>query len=275
MACLIVLGCQTPPVTDGPPSLDVSAFLEQQKERAALLRTLKSGGTIELREQAEDGGSSFQDCALELWRDGDRFALRLRKLGERFLWVGSDSEQWWLFELAADPVRLVVLPDGIDGSRTIPADLMVFGPDQLLHLAGLEPIAFDPATCTTSFDEALQLARVECPAPAATPDWSRLAWLIDIETKLPRCIMVLDDAGAVRLESWLSGYEPIRARDQPLGNWPAFPRKVHVKDASGDLDVHLFFNRPIASNAGFREALFDLARLMKTFKPGVVEYVQP
>ena len=84
LALLLVLGvvapgCRTLDET-GAGSLDLERFLDRQAGRASLLRVLESSGTIEIRQKLDDE-TSFDDCALELWRDGDRFALRLRKLG--------------------------------------------------------------------------------------------------------------------------------------------------------------------------------------------------
>ena len=59
----------------------------------------------------------------------------------------------------------------------------------------------------------------------------------------------------------------------PLGAWPQFPRKVYLTLAHDGADVRLFFNRPTARGTGIRPRLFDLEQLMKTFRPGEVEYV--
>lgn len=263
-------GCQAPQETSSKEDIDLTDFAEQQGARAGLLRLLESGGTIEIRTEDEDG-SNFEDCALELWRDGERFALRLRKLGERFLWVGSNGQQWWVFELAADPVRLVVLPSGGDGQQALGSELLLFGPDQLLQLAGLQPVALETARPRWS-DDGRQI-RVEFPSTDGGT-WARLVWYLDPDTLLPQRIEAIDAEGAVLLESTLSNYKPIRARDQPLGNWPQFPGKLRVRTPDDSIDVRLFFNRTGATGSKLRDALFDLDQLMKTFKPGMIEYVK-
>ena len=263
-------GCQAPQGADQGAEIDLAAFAQQQAARAGLLRLLESGGTIEIRTE-DASGSDFQDCALELWRDGDRFALRLRKLGERFLWVGSDGAQWWVFELAADPVRLVVLPSGADGRQALGSEVLLFGPDQLLQLAGLQPV--DIADAGSRWTDDRSEIRVDVPAPADGA-WARLAWYLEPDTLLPTRIEALDADGSLLLESALSNYEPIRARDQPVGNWPQFPRKIRVRTPDEAIDVRLFFNRPGATGSKLRDALFDLDQLMKTFKPGLIEYVK-
>ena len=269
-AVLIGSGCQAPRAAVSEQDIDLADFVQQQTSRAGLLRLLESGGTIEIRTKDEDG-SDFQDCALELWRDGERFALRLRKLGERFLWVGSNGVDWWVFELTADPVRLVVLPSGGDGQQALGSELLLFGPDQLLQLAGLQPVALETAVARWSDDDSQ--IRVEFPTTDGG-SWSRMVWYLDPETRLPERIEALDAEGTVVLESALDNYEPIRARDQPVGNWPQFPRKLRVRTPDGAIDVRLFFNRPGATGSKLRDALFDLDLLMKTFKPGIIEYVK-
>ncbi len=271
LTMLSVAGCQLPQQETPPISFDLEGFAVRQDARASLLRLLESGGTIEIRQRDETGGEQFEDCALELWRDGDRFALRLRKLGERFLWVGSDGDQWWVFELTADPVRLVILPSGASGQRALGTEVLLFGPDQLLLLAGLQPISLEDAEVAWSEDG--KVLRIETVAPEGG-GWARIAWSIDPGTLLPVRMEAIDADGALVLESTLSGYEPIRARDQPVGNWPQFPRKLRVETPDGAIDVRLYFNRPGATGSKLREALFDLDQLMKTFKPGLIEYVK-
>ena len=266
---VVAPGCRTVDET-GAGSFELDRFLDRQADRASLLRVLESSGTIEIRRKQE-GETSFDDCALELWRDGDRFALRLRKLGERFLWVGSDGAQWWLFELAADPVRLVILPPGQVGRQAIAPDLLLFGPDQLLNLAGLEPILADPADIEPTIVDGK--GRIAFPASHPDDSWSTVVWWIDLETLLPERIEILDGEGRLTLESVPGGYEPIRARDQPVGNWPDFPRRLRVRDAEGSTDVKIFFNQPGATGARNRDRLFDIEALMKSFKPGTIEYV--
>ena len=76
------------------------------------------------------------------------------------------------------------------------------------------------------------------------------------------------------LEFRLSGYEPIAARDTPLGGWPDFPRKVRVQGHLGETDLRIFFNRPSARGTRVKPALFDLDRLMQTFRPVEVKYLE-
>ena len=276
---LLLLLCGLAPLTPGcrtledagKPDLVLERFLDRQERRAALLRVLESSGTIEIR-QDRDGERSFDDCALELWRDGDRFALRLRKLGERFLWVGSDGDQWWLFELAADPVKLSVLDSGSTPERTLAPDLLLFGPDQLLMLAGIQSIDADPASIKLEDEAGRTLITVPCPGTAG--DWTAMTWLVDPVTLLPSRIQILGRDGNLLLEALLGGYEPIRARDQPVGNWPDFPRKLQVRDADGTIDLRFYFNQPGATGDRNRDRLFDLEALMKSFRPGSVEYVR-
>lgn len=268
---LTVPGCRVAPRSGPATTLDLETFAARQATRASLLRLLESGGTIEIRRKDEDGETSFDDCAMELWRDGDRFALRLRKLGERFLWVGADGTRSWVFELFADPVRLVILPPETGGEQALGSELLLFGPEQLLLLAGLEPL--DPAGARPLPPDDSGRWRVAAPGPVGT-GWSEVVWSIDPDTLLPARITALGEAGAPLLSATLRDYEPIRARDQPVGAWPQFPGKVRVETSDGRIDVRLFFNRPGATGSRLRDALFDLDALMRTFKPGLVEYVR-
>jgi hypothetical protein len=251
-----------------PPS--IQTLDERQLVRTRKMSELQSGGTLELRTRDENG-TTFEECALELWRDDASFALRLRKLGERFLWVGSDGQAWWIFELMADPVRLVVLPPGETGGFSVGPGKGLLNPDRLLHLAGLLPydrIEED----TLGFDDQGRVRFITVSDSESA--WRRTRWHLDPKTLLPAQIVALnDDDGEVLATARLSAYEPIAGRDLPLGAWPQFPRKVYLTLADDGADVRLFFNRPSARGTGIRPRLFDLEQLMKTFRPGEVEYV--
>ena len=198
-------------------------------------------------------------------------AFELRKLGERFLWVGSDGQAWWIFELMADPVRLVVLPPGETGGFSVGPGKGLLNPDRLLHLAGLLP--YDRIDeDTLGFDDQGRVRFIT--VSDAESGWRRTRWHLDSKTLLPAEIVALnDDDGEVLATARLSAYEPIAGRDMPLGAWPQFPRKVYLTLADDGADVRLFFNRPSARGTGIRPRLFDLEQLMKTFRPGEVEYV--
>lgn len=251
-----------------PPS--IQTLNERQLVRTRKMSELQSGGTLELRTRDENG-TTFEECALELWRDDASFALRLRKLGERFLWVGSDGQAWWIFELMADPVRLVVLPPGETGGFSVGPGKGLLNPNRLLHLAGLLP--YDRIDeDTLGFDDQGRVRFITV-SDSESP-WRRTRWHLDPKTLLPAEIVALnDDDGEVLATARLSAYEPIAGRDIPLGAWPQFPRKVYLTLADDGADVRLFFNRPSARGTGIRPRLFDLEQLMKTFRPGEVEYV--
>ena len=251
-----------------PPS--IQTLNERQLVRTRKMSELQSGGTLELRTRDENG-TTFEECALELWRDDASFALRLRKLGERFLWVGSDGQAWWIFELMADPVRLVVLPPGETGGFSVGPGKGLLNPDRLLHLAGLLPYdRIDEGTL--GFDDQGRVRFITVSDSEGA--WRRTRWHLDPKTLLPVEIVALkDDDGEVLATARLSAYEPIAGRDLPLGAWPQFPRKVYLTLADDGADVRLFFNRPSARGTGIRPRLFDLEQLMKTFRPGEVEYV--
>lgn len=274
LGCLLVTssaGCQAPGASiqqeKVPPSME--RLTECQDVRARALSVLQSGGTLELRTRTEDG-STFESCALELWRSDSKFALRLRKLGERFLWVGSNGEAWWIFELMSEPVRLVVLPSGELGGFSLGPGQGLLNPDRLLHFAGFLPYGqIDEMTLGFDDDGRIRFITTE----ASKGEWRRTRWHLDPKSLLPVEVIALDEQGEVLASARLSGYEPIAARDLPLGAWPQFPRKIFLSLPDENADVRLFFNRPSARGDSIKPKLFDLEQLMKTFRPGKVEYV--
>ena len=263
-------GCQAPPEITPVAAEDYRRFCSVQNQRAAIVQVLESSGTIELRQSSEDG-SSFDSCSLDLWRSDQDFALRLNKFGERFLWIGSDGTDWWVFELAAEPSRLVVLPIDVQGAVTLGAQESLLGPRRLLQMSGL--LALDPEAPPEgieSTEDGLFAFELSSQVPG---EWARMRWEVDPKRMLPRRITALDPEGAVLLTATLDGYEPIPARDLPIGAWPQFARKVLMKDGSGETDVRLYFNKPNARGKRIKPGLFDLQRLITTFKPSKVEYI--
>ena len=270
LGCVQLWGCQAPPEIAPVVAEDYLRICSVQNQRASIFRILESSGTIELRQSDEDG-SSFDSCSLDLWRNDDDFALRLKKFGERFLWIGSDGADWWVFELAADPSRLLVLPIDVQGAVSLGTQESLLGPRKLLQMSGLLPL--DPEATLEkleSTDDGWIAFEITSQIPG---EWARMRWEVDPKRLLPRRISALDPDGAVQLVATLDAYEPIPARDLPIGAWPQFARKVFIQDSSGATDVRLFFNKPNSRGKRIKPSLFDLQRLINTFKPSKVEYI--
>lgn len=266
----LLAGCETPQSRPEFSPIEFEAIEALQNRRASAFQVLESTGTIELR-RTEEGSTSFDSCALNLWRDQANFALRLRKFGERFLWVGSNGTDWWVFELASEPTRLVVLPLGEEGGLNLGTEESLLGPRKLLQLSGLLPI--DPeARC-----EQLHLTEEGLIsfvlATEVKGGWNRMRWEVDRKRLLPSQIEALDEQGDVLFRARLDAYEPIPARDLPIGAWPQFARKVFINDTSGQTDVRIFFNNPNARGTRIKPRLFDLQELLGAFKPSKVEYL--
>ena len=267
--CLPFAGCASTPAAPAAAPPDFERLRAVQDRRAAMFRILESTGTIELRSLVE-GGESFDSCAMDLWRQGDEFALRLRKFGERFLWIGSDGRDWWVFELAGEPTRLVVMPLDRGLPTDLPLEESLLGPRKLLEIAGLMPFGDRLRVDGPELAED-GLLRLETRG-SGEGGWHRLRWTIEPRRMLPVAVEALDDQGRCVVRSSLREYEPIAARDQPVGDWPQFPGKVLIRDATGETDVRIYFNRPNARGGRIKPALFDLERLIETFKPERVEH---
>ena len=266
----LLAGCTAPQSGPEFTPVEFEAIESLQNRRAAVFQILESTGTLELR-RTEEGSTSFDSCALDLWRDQANFALRLRKFGERFLWVGSDGTDWWVFELASEPTRLVVLPLGAEGALNLGTEESLLGPRKLLQLSGLLPIDAEARCEQLHLTEDGLVSFVL--ATEVEGGWNRMRWEVDRKRLLPTRIEALDEQGAVLFTARLSAYEPIPARDLPIGAWPQFARKVFIKDASGETDVRIFFNKPNARGTRIKPRLFDLQELLSTFKPSKVEYL--
>lgn len=262
--------CNAPQTGVPAEGATLEKMIDHQAKRARLLLLLRSSGTIELRTKDEDG-ESFNDCALELWRDGDLFALRLRKLGERFLWVGSDGINWWVFALASDPVEVVVYPVGKAANQSIDPESALLAPSEFLQLTGLLAVEALGGPAQSGSADGLGWADVRS-APGSA--WHRMRWHYDQKTLLPKRIQAFDEADLLLVEVRLDGYEPIPARDTPIGAWPAFARKIRITKPDGSVDLRLFFNGPNARGEGLRRQLFEFDQLIRTFRPQRIEHVR-
>ena len=256
-----------------PPSMRPKLTERQDVARPKRSPLLQSGGTLELRTRDRGWRARSRSCALELWRDPIRNS-RSGFANSASVFSGWDpnGEAWWIFELMSEPVRLVVMPPDSSGGFSVGPGQSLLNPDRLLHLAGLLPFN-DIDEETLGFDEAGRVRFVT--VAESEGDWRRTRWHLDPKTLLPDELTALDDRGEVLATARLSGYEPIAARDLPIGAWPQFPRKVFLTLSTGKADLRLYFNRPSARGNGIRSKLFDLEQLIKSFRPGEVEYVSP
>lgn len=142
-ALLTLPGC-APKVK--PPELAefpiLRELVDRHNQRVAALEKTYSQGVIELN-WIDAEGDHFEQASLEMWLQHPlRTAVRIEKFSEVILWLGSDDQRWWLFDLISKEKSLTSGPHQSEGT---PTSVGAFGvrPAALIDLLGLTPLAQD------------------------------------------------------------------------------------------------------------------------------------
>jgi len=256
MMALLLASCRTQTGPDAGGDLDVPRYevlAEAHNERVERLGMISARGVIELR-WTDDDGSHYEQGELDLWIAlPRRTALSISKLGHRFMWIGSDDRQTWLFDFR-DGVTTLHLTDQ---SQVTAEGALPFDPTLLLELGGLTPLPAAGGEVRYAPDHDAWAVRA--------PNGPVL--YLDQQSLLPVRAELLDDEGRILLYSTMkrSRYERVdRAGVSPLGG-PMFPTLVNIKDADGRFEVKLSARGP--NDSGVNANFFDLGWLQGRFKP--------
>lgn len=280
-AALLSASCkQGPTLVERPPgpaptASDVEAW---QQRRCAALKTLALRGHAELTWKDRSGGH-FDDGDFELLlRQPMDSCLRVSKMGERVLWIGSDSEQWWLISPKEKPSRATLrrhggpqTRSGVDGESQL--DSLV-APRRLMDALGLSPIRADEVLAI-QWDG--QLGSWACQLEG------RRVWLRG-ESLLPVGCEWLDQAGEVvavcRLDrfEWPSGEQAVGestaavkalvATRIAIEVWNGARRKSH---GEADASLSMAAQTPSLGQERMKEQFFRWDDAKRALNPEVIE----
>jgi hypothetical protein len=210
----------SPPPVAGPTREQLVAL---HNDRVARLATTYSSGVIEIR-WTDRKGRHFEQGDLDFWHTtGERTALRISKLGEPLLWVGSNSDEYWLFDLLSKDDR--VLYRGRHEDAIVRMGAFGVRPLALLDLLGLTPI--DAAA-----------SRLQ------TPVWDNAhkAWIIesrgrggpmrlffDQSSLLPVRVESLDASGRLVAYSTLARHESVYVPDTAVMAQPKMAELIDIR----------------------------------------------
>lgn len=276
LAATLAGGCESPPAAPGPaepverpagPAPAAADLREREAARLGTFRELEAGGVVELTWEDEEG---------EHWEQGnvelavvapDRTALAVRKVGETFLWLGSDEDQVWLFDLRDDDERIAYVgaaeEAGIDeGVAGVPP------PGIFLVLAGLRPPS--PAGGEVTWDPTENAWALLTREEGAT-----VRRYFEPGTLQPRAVEILGPDGEVRARSDLDLFEAIPVEGAPRGAWPRIPRRIVITRPGAADRVQIELDAPEGTlSARKRERQFDLDLLMRVLRPHRVEPIE-
>jgi len=245
--------------------------------RIAAIKRLHAVGVVEMHWEDEDGGHS-QQGDMNLWLELPRkTALQVSKLGERLLWLGSDDEHYWLFDLSQKPTRFSIARHDAPVAQAYPVDAAgrqspVVQPLLFLDLLGLTPLpATKDATVFLGADPKTNSIVVEADSGdvaqvdgiAAVGPHGRRRLYLDPSTLLPERIELRDPNGTLVGWSELSRY--IRADIPGLSvlSQPRVPGLADIYDASGTGYIKVAIDRVDEGEDKAFNRVFDLDQLRK------------
>ncbi len=265
IAVLLSAGCvaiQPMPPPEDPAYETIVATHNARLER---LRTIYSRGVIEIR-WTDETGRHFEQGNVDLWVSlPRRTALRVEKLGEVLLWIGSDDDHYWLFDLLAQETTLVVGAHE-DAPRPVHATALTVRPLSLLDLMGLTPLP-DGAAVDIVFDaerDAWALETVGAGGP--------IRLYLDRAKLLPKRVEVLSEKGEVTLYSNLRRYKSVKLTGAAGMANPKLATLVDIAATNDSARLKLALDSP---NDEANEQVFRLERLIRALQPARIEGTLP
>lgn len=246
-------------------------FVQAQRDRVAALKDFASRGSAEIRWK-DQAGDHFEQTQLDLaWREGgERMALRLDKLGERFAWSGADPSTWWFFRLEARPTEVVIGRRG----DPLPEDLPSFlAPETLLELLGVSAWPASAVLEPASEGDArwIQWKR-ERPLGA----WAATRVRVAGPGALPMEVQLLDARSSVLLQAEHSRPLSVQVTGLPPGAWPevAGTTRIRVPERQDAL-WEVFWDAPGTEPERMKDRMFDLKVLREVLHPDQVRDLRP
>ncbi len=251
-----------PAAPQAAPLPTAAQIAAAERARVGALERLYARGILEVRSK-DDQGDHFDQGDLDLrWNRTMGLALSLSKLGDRWIWIGSDLSQWWIFELKSDPTRLRM--GSLHGPRAGLAGAMPW-------LAGIRPLVPQEGAAVQPVEGGV---RVPLAVPAgALPAGAVLEAEFSTSSLLPmRTLLRLQDGAAWRMD--MSDWGGVETEGVGPTSWPRVPKRVRGTSGGGErwstFSMALEVLRADASTTD-KPGLYDLARLKTSFAPQQVE----
>lgn len=274
---LLLSACRSletaPPLPDAVPSYaEIAAAHNLRVQR---LSPMYGRGVLEVRWRDKDG-RHFEQGDLDIWLDLPRkTALRVEKLGNVFLWLGSDEERFWLFDMLGEET---VLLTAFHDSPLRGTGLLTVRPLVLLDLAGLTTLP--------------EIGDGDGDMPEVRHDGQRDAWVVtgpgqggimrlyfDRSSLFPIYAETLDAAGNVLYQSEMrrDQYQSVPRPGVPPSGYGHIARRTVITATepgsgieSGELRITIDAPTGHVANQPM-DRVFDLNRLVRSMRPDVIE----
>jgi hypothetical protein len=251
-------------------------IIAAHNQRVGKLATTCSRGVIEVRWRDERGKHQHQGD-LDFYRaPGDCTALSITKVGERLFWLGSNRDEFWLFDLSNRDDRVLYrgTHNTAAGATAIPA-LQAFGvrPHDLLLLLALQPLA-EPSDVDArpAYDSRRKAYVLED---------SRVRTFFDRSTLLPVRVELLDAGSTVLAESDHARFQTVEMPGVALLARPKMAELVDIRQAKAvgggeeevvDVEVKIAINdTTTVVDPKQLQRVFDLEALIRSLQPDRVE----
>jgi hypothetical protein len=271
LALALPAGCRTGPATTGGPAVviddaAVAAALARHRERVDALARVTSRGVIELRWRDEEGEEHFEpQVDAHLWIERPRrTALRGEKVGRDLLWLGSDDERFWFFDMMGDESRLFVASHA-DAHRAVESWSLPIAPLALLDLMGLTAV---PGAAGDGPGGVTLDAERDAWIVHAAGAGGRMRLFLDRTSGLPVRVESIGPDDAVVLASDLGRYRSVDVPGVAAARRPRMPTLIDIADPAGTMSVKLALGTPeVDESAPQWGTVFDLAALTRYFRP--------
>ncbi|MEL6328619.1 MAG: hypothetical protein AAFR38_03075 [Planctomycetota bacterium] len=271
-ACVICFGCASRPA--GPAAIPAAEVPSYETIAAAWNARVENVEPLWARstvvfEGRDAEGSDFSQLVeghLQVIRP-DRLALSLDKLGDTYVYIGTDESSYWWFDLVDRDNRLGFIGrhESFDGDIARELGLPV-EPRDLIALLAIRPIAEtmpEDVVVRWSVPEGFDRALIEVVEPRATPSGpgQRRIYLDPDWYRPLRIVLVGPDGGTVSadLERYLD-YE--RAGINHL----AVPGRLIITGSSFDGLIRIGLYEP--QRREINPLVFDVRRLAQRFRVG-------
>lgn len=269
-----LLGCETPQSLNNDtnaaqPKVAFTAaeLIEKHNTRVAKLDQLHAFGVIEITWTDERGGKHTDQGDAELWIDQpSKTAMRVDKVGEVLLWLGSNEQSWWLFDMLNKPTTLHTGPVKNSSQRLALGEIVSVHPLVLLDLLGITSIEYVQGEGAMYSAESkhwnLRVAGANAPLKLTFNEAGQLI-----------TIAALDDNNVAIATSALRDFESAKVVGTNPLNWPKSATHVVITlaDQSGSVLLALNNNMEAALDETQASRIFDLEVLKKSLRPERVE----
>ncbi|MFK7758777.1 MAG: hypothetical protein AB8C13_02390 [Phycisphaerales bacterium] len=240
----------------------VEALTLTHNERVEEIERLWARVSVRIK-GSDANGKSFEEQGeghLQVTRP-DQVSLVIGKLGETYFAYGSNTDQYWMYDLSNSDRRVALIGavENITPDRADQIGLSVH-PGDLIASLGIEPI--DPDRII----ESRWVLSEELVVIAQSSRWGISEYWFDPSTGLVMQVLSLDGDGRVIARTGLSRYKEM-LDDQKRGTGVMVPGKVEItREGAGSQGEFVRIELSEPSQKMIRSMVYNPARLSRVYR---------